>query len=67
MVKLDYRQGYYAAKEFSKFTEADKERQLEDALLLEDPITDPTMAMELNYSRAPEADFQPTAEESDHG
>ena len=30
--KLDYRQGYYADKEFSKFTAVDKERQLEDAL-----------------------------------
>jgi hypothetical protein len=30
--KLDYRQGYYADKEFAKFTVADKERQLEDAL-----------------------------------
>ncbi len=35
--KLDYRQGYYADKEFSKFTTIDKERQLEDALMLEDP------------------------------
>ena len=26
--KLDYRQGYYAGKEFKKFTTADKERQL---------------------------------------
>ena len=26
--KLDYRQGYYADKEFTKFTTADKERQL---------------------------------------
>ena len=31
---LDYRQGYYANKQFNKFTQADKERQLEDALLL---------------------------------
>ena len=32
--KLDYRQGYYADKEFSRFTAVDKERQLEDALML---------------------------------
>src|ERR1700719_3271453 len=32
---LDYRQGYYAGKLFSKFTAADKERQLEDALMLD--------------------------------
>ena len=35
--KLDYRQGYFAGKEFAKFTAADKERQLEDALMLRDP------------------------------
>ena len=35
--KLNYREGYYADKEFSKFTAVDKERQLEDALMLEDP------------------------------
>jgi hypothetical protein len=47
--KTDYRQGYYADKEFTKFTAADKERQLEDALMLENPITDLTIAMELDY------------------
>jgi VWFA-related protein len=31
--ELDYRQGYYAGKDFSKFSTADKERQLEDALM----------------------------------
>ncbi len=55
--KLDYRQGYYAEKEFSKFTEADKERQLEDALMLEDPITDLTIAMELNYFQLNRAEY----------
>ena len=34
---LNYRQGYYADKEFSHFTSVDKERQLEDALMLEGP------------------------------
>ena len=34
---LDYRQGYYAGKTFNKFTAADKERQLEDALMLGRP------------------------------
>src|SRR6185437_5400979 len=46
---LDYRQGYYAGKQFAKFTAADKERQLEDALMLPDPITELTIAMELDY------------------
>jgi VWFA-related protein len=55
--KLDYRQGYYAAKQFAKFTEADKERQLEEALMLGDPITDLTIAMELNYFKLNSAEY----------
>ena len=47
--KLEYRRGYYANKVFSKFTAVDKERQLEDALMLDDPITDLTIAMEIDY------------------
>jgi hypothetical protein len=47
--KLDYRQGYFASKVFGKFNAVDKERQLEDALMLEDPITDLTVAMEIDY------------------
>ena len=34
---LAYREGYYANKVFTQFTEVDKERQLEDALMLGDP------------------------------
>ncbi len=47
--KLDYRPGYYAEKAFKAFTGADKERQLEDALMLGDPITDIPLAVEVNY------------------
>jgi VWFA-related protein len=47
--KLDFRQGYFAGKTFDKFTASDKERQLGDALMLGDPITDLTIAMEVNY------------------
>ena len=54
---LDYRQGYYAGKVFSKFTTADKERQLEDALLLEDPITELTIAMEIDYFQLNRAEY----------
>lgn len=46
---LEYRQGYYASKVFTAFNEADRERQLEDALMLGDPITYLTVAMEINY------------------
>jgi VWFA-related protein len=55
--KLDYRQGYYAAKEFSKFNDVDRERQLEDALMLEDPITDLTIAMEIDYFQLNRAEY----------
>ena len=54
---LDYRQGYYADKQFSKFTPADKERQLEDALMLEDPITELTIAMEIDYFQLNRAEY----------
>ena len=39
-------QGYFAGKEFSKFTSSDKERQLSEALMLGDPVTDIDIAME---------------------
>src|SRR6266436_7924520 len=54
---LDYRQGYYAGKQFSKFTAADKERQLEDALMLDDPITELTIAMEIDYFQLNRAEY----------
>jgi hypothetical protein len=56
-VKLDYRQGYFAGKTFSKFTAADKERQLEEALMLGDPITDLTIALEVNYFQLNRAEY----------
>ncbi len=55
--KLDYRRGYFAVKEFGKFTAADKERQLEDALMQEDPITDLTIAMEVNFFQLNRAEY----------
>jgi VWFA-related protein len=55
--KLDYRPGYYAGKEFSKFNDVDRERQLEDALMLEDPITDLTIAMEIDYFQLNRAEY----------
>jgi VWFA-related protein len=54
---LDYRQGYYAGKQFSKFTAADNERQLEDALMLDDPITELTIAMEIDYFQLNRAEY----------
>ncbi|MGH9616668.1 MAG: VWA domain-containing protein, partial [Acidobacteriaceae bacterium] len=55
--KLEYRRGYYANKVFSKFTAVDKERQLEDALMLADPITDLTIAMEIDYFQLDRAEY----------
>ncbi len=54
---LDYRHGYYAGKRFNKFNAVDKERQLEDALMLEDPITDLTIAMEIDYFQLNRAEY----------
>jgi VWFA-related protein len=54
---LSYRQGYYADKDFSKFNAVDKERQLEDALMLDDPITDLTIAMEIDYFQLNRAEY----------
>ncbi|HEV2324072.1 MAG TPA: VWA domain-containing protein [Terracidiphilus sp.] len=54
---LSYREGYYADKEFARFNAADKERQLEDALMLEDPITDLTIAMEIDYFQLNRAEY----------
>ncbi len=55
--KLEYRQGYFAQKEFSKSGAADKERMLEEALMSGDPITDLTIAAELNYFQLNRAEY----------
>ncbi len=54
---LDYRQGYFAGKTFGKFTTAEKERQLEDALMLPDPVTELTIALELDYFQLNRAEY----------
>ena len=56
-VTLTYRQGYYADKTFANFTNADRERQLEEAFTLGDPITEITIAMELNYFQLNRAEY----------
>jgi VWFA-related protein len=48
-VVLTHRPGYYADKEWAQQNGVERERQLEDALMLENPITDITVALELNY------------------
>jgi VWFA-related protein len=54
---LTYRQGYYADKKFALFNDVDKERQLEDALMLEDPITELSIAMEIDYFQLNRAEY----------
>ncbi|QOY87149.1 VWA domain-containing protein [Paludibaculum fermentans] len=49
--KLDYRKGYFAEKEFKSFGTYDKEKQLSDALLLGDPVTELRLALEVNWFR----------------
>ncbi len=49
--KLDYKSGYFGQKTFAKFTSADKESQLQDALMLGDPVTDLPMAVETDFFR----------------
>src|ERR1700693_4148347 len=54
---VEFRQGYYAGKQFGKFSVAEKERQLEDALLLGDPITELTIAVEVDYFQLNRAEY----------
>jgi len=54
---VDYRVGYFAGKQFKNFNTVDKERQLEDALMLGDPITELTIAMEVNYFQLNRAEY----------
>ena len=51
IARLDYRSGYFASKAFRQFTSSDKERELQEALMLGDPVTDLTVAAEINYFR----------------
>jgi VWFA-related protein len=54
---ITFQQGYYAEKTFANFTTADRERQLEEAFMLEDPVTEITIAMELNYFQLSRAEY----------
>jgi VWFA-related protein len=55
--QLAFRRGYYADKTFARLNGAERERQLEEALMLEDPVTDITIAMELNYFQLNRAEY----------
>ena len=55
--RLAYREGYTADKVFAAFTDADKERQLEEALRLDQPLTDVRMAVEINVFRLNRSEY----------
>jgi hypothetical protein len=60
--KLDYRTGYYGEKEWNALNKTDKERQLQEALMLGDPKTDIALAMEVDWFRMnPTKFFLPVA------
>ena len=54
---LTFRAGYYGDKAFGSFSAADKERQLEDALMLDNPVTEITIALEVNFFQLNSAEY----------
>ncbi|HEY1302479.1 MAG TPA: VWA domain-containing protein [Vicinamibacterales bacterium] len=54
---LAYRPGYFADKEWAKQNTVERERQLEDALMLDNPITDITIALEVNYFQITRSEY----------
>jgi len=51
LAKLDYKNGYYASKVWGKMSASDKERQLEEALSLGDPVSELPIVLEVDYFR----------------
>ena len=49
--KMDYRHGYFASKNWGKFDSEDKERQLSEALMMGDPMTDIDVRAEVDFFR----------------
>ena len=49
--KLDYRQGYYGPTTFRHMSDSDKEAQLSQALISDNPVTDLPLAVEIDYFR----------------
>ncbi len=55
--KLEYRQGYYAPTTFGRMHEVDKEAQLQQALMTDNPVTDLLIAVEVDYFRLEKAKY----------
>ena len=47
--KINARSGYFAGKQFKNFSASEKESQLEEAILLGDPMTELPIALEVNF------------------
>lgn len=56
-VKLDYRAGYYAGRDFEHMKQADREQQLEDELLAELPQTDVAVYAGTAYFRQDDSHY----------
>ena len=55
--KLDYRQVYFANKTWEKFNTSDKDRQLQDALMMADPMTEIDLSLQVNYFQLNSAEY----------
>ena len=49
--KVEYRQGYYGPTTFARMREVDKDAQLSQALMSDNPVTDLPLALEVDYFR----------------
>ncbi|HLH05939.1 MAG TPA: VWA domain-containing protein [Terriglobales bacterium] len=50
-LKLEYRSGYFGPRDFLHFTKEDREKQLEDELMSEFPVTDLPVYVDTSYFR----------------
>jgi VWFA-related protein len=55
--QLSYHDGYFADRTYGNLTRAERERQLEDAMTMDNPITDLGLSMEINYFRLNDAEY----------
>jgi len=61
-VAIHHRPGYFAEKEFARFTKEDREKQLSEAMTTERPFSDILFALEADYFRvADKRTFVPVA------
>ena len=55
--ELTYRRGYFGDKAYGEFTEADRERQLEEAMMAEHAITDLSLGLTIHYFQLNSAEY----------